>query len=128
MDAFMHGGACPYEALQVSTDIVEAINSDGSLTAFANLTLTPEEGFVHSYWNWAYSLISSANEILLFSEKNTNWDSSTDKEHFQAEARFFRAYAYRTLIYLYGDVPYVETIQYDFKLNFIRTPLSLIHI
>jgi hypothetical protein len=122
MDAFMHGGACPYEALQVSTDIVEAINSDGSLTAFANLTLTPEEGFVHSYWNWAYSLISSANEILLFSEKNTNWDSSTDKEHFQAEARFFRAYAYRTLIYLYGDVPYVETIQYDFKLNFTRTP------
>jgi len=121
-DAFMHGNACPYEALQVSTDIVEAINSDGSLTAFANLTLTPEERFVLSYWNWAYSLISSANEILLFSEKNTNWDSPADKEHFQAEARFFRAYAYRTLIYLYGDVPYVGTILYDFKLNFTRTP------
>ncbi len=121
-DAYMHGNACPYEALQVATDIVEAINSDGSLTAFANLTLTPEERFVASYWNWSYSLISSANEILLFSEKNDNWDSPTDKEHFQAEARFFRAYAYRTLIYLYGDVPYVETILYDFKLNFTRTP------
>ncbi|MDD3194285.1 MAG: RagB/SusD family nutrient uptake outer membrane protein [Paludibacter sp.] len=121
-DAYMHGNACPYEALHVATDIVEAINSDGSLTAFANLTLTPEERFVGSYWNWAYSLISSANEILLFSEKNTNWDSPTDKMHYQAEARFFRAYAYRTLIYLFGDVPYVETILYDFKLNFTRTP------
>lgn len=121
-DAYMHGNACPYEALHVATDIVEAINSDGSLTAFANLTLTPEERFVGSYWNWAYSLISSANEILLFSEKNTNWDSPADKVHYQAEARFFRAYAYRTLIYLFGDVPYVETILYDFKLDFTRTP------
>lgn len=121
-DAYMHGNACPYEALHVATDIVEAINSDGSLTAFANLTLTPEERFVGSYWNWAYSLISSANEILIFSEINTNWDHPTDKEYFQAEARFFRAYAYRTLVYLYGDVPYVETILYDFQLNFTRTP------
>jgi hypothetical protein len=121
-DAYMHGNACPYEALHVATDIVEAINSDGSLTAFANLTLTSEERFVGSYWNWAYSLIASANEILIFSEKNTNWDRPTDKEYFQAEARFFRAYAYRTLVYLYGDVPYVETILYDFQLNFTRTP------
>ncbi|MFV0467768.1 MAG: RagB/SusD family nutrient uptake outer membrane protein [Dysgonomonas sp.] len=121
-DAFMHGNACAYEALHVATDIVEAINSDGSLTNFANLTLTPEERFVGSYWNWAYSLIASANEILIFSEKNNNWDSPTDKTRFQAEARFFRAYAYRTLIYLYGDVPYVETILYDFKLDFTRTP------
>jgi len=121
-DAYMHGNACAYEALHVATDIVEAINSNGSLTAFANLTLTPAERFVGSYWNWAYSLISSANLILVYSEQNTNWDFPTDKERFQAEARFFRAYAYRTLIYLYGDVPYVETILYDFKLDFTRTP------
>lgn len=120
--AFMHGNACPYEALQAATDIVDVINSDASLTAFANLTMTAEEKFVGSYWNWAYSLISSANEILIFSEKNTNWDHPDDKARFQAEARFFRAYAYRTLVYLYGDVPYVETILYNFQLNFTRTP------
>lgn len=120
--AYIHNGACPYEALQAATDIVDVFNSDASLTAFANLSLTSEERFVASYWNWAYSLVSSANELLLYSEKNTNWDSPTDKERFQAEARFFRAYAYRTLIYLYGDVPYVETILYDFQLNFTRTP------
>lgn len=120
--AYIHNGACPYEALQVATDIVSLGYGDASLTAFANLTLTPEERFVGTYWNWAYSLIASANEILLFSEKNTNWDQPSDKELFQAEARFFRAYAYRTLMYLYGDVPYVETILYDFQLNFTRTP------
>lgn len=120
--AYIHNGACPYEALQVATDIVDAPNSDGSLLPYANLTLTSQEQFVKTYWNWAYSLISSANEILIFSEENTNWDQPADKERFQAEARFFRAYAYRTLIYLYGDVPYVETILYDFQLNFTRTP------
>ncbi len=121
-DAFMHGNACSYEALHVATDIVEAINSNSSLTAFADLNLTPSERFVRSYWEWAYSLIASANLIMVYSEENTNWDYPTDKEYFQAEARFFRAYAYRTLIYLYGDVPYVETILYDFKLDFTRTP------
>jgi len=121
-DAYMHGNACAYEALHVATDIVEAINSNASLTAFADLKLTSEERFVRSYWEWAYSLIASSNLIMVYSEKNTNWDSPTDKERFQAEARFFRAYAYRTLIYLYGDVPYVETILYDFRLDFTRTP------
>ncbi|MCC8171633.1 MAG: RagB/SusD family nutrient uptake outer membrane protein [Parabacteroides sp.] len=120
--AFMHGNACPYEALQAGTDIVDVFNSDASLTAFANLTMTAQEKFVGSYWNWAYSLISSANEILVFSEQNTNWDQPEDKTRFQAEACFFRAYAYRTLVYLYGDVPYVETILYDFQLDFTRTP------
>lgn len=120
--AYIHNGACPYEALQAATDIADVINSDASLLPFANLSLTSSERFVGSYWNWAYSLISSANLMLIYSEKNTNWDSPADKERFQAEARFFRAYAYRTLIYLYGDVPYVETILYDFKLNFTRTP------
>ncbi len=120
--AYIHNGAAPYEALQAATDIADVINSDASLMAFANLTLTPRERFVGTYWNWAYSLISSANLMLVYSEQNTNWDSPTDKVRFQAEARFFRAYAYRTLVYLYGDVPYVETILYDFQLNFTRTP------
>ncbi|WP_199117498.1 RagB/SusD family nutrient uptake outer membrane protein [Pedobacter sp. ASV28] len=120
--AYIHNGAAPYEALQAATDIADVINSDASLMAFANLTLTPTERFVGTYWNWAYSLIASANLMLVYSEQNTNWDSPTDKVRFQAEARFFRAYAYRTLVYLYGDVPYVETILYDFKLNFTRTP------
>lgn len=120
--AYIHNGACPYEALQAATDLADVINSDASLLPFANLTLNSQERFVGTYWNWAYSLIASANEILVFSEKNTNWDNPADKQRFQAEARFFRAYAYRTLVYLYGDVPYTETILYDFQLNFTRTP------
>ncbi|MBQ6300942.1 MAG: RagB/SusD family nutrient uptake outer membrane protein [Bacteroidales bacterium] len=121
--AFIHNGACPYEALQVGTDLCDARNGgDGSLIPFSQLTLNSNTQFVKTYWQWAYNLIGSANELLLYAAENTNWDNATDQAVYSAEARFFRAYAYRYLVYLYGDVPWVETIQKPFVLSFTRTP------
>ena len=116
------GQACPYESFQVATDIVYTGHGDGSLVPFENLSYTPSTTFVTSYWNWGYGLIASANEILEYSEGNVNWDKPTDKAYYQAIARFFRAYAYRYLVYLYGDVPYVDKIEKDFRIDFTRTP------
>lgn len=117
------GQACPYEAFQVSTDIVHTGSTkDGSLTVFENLSYTSSTTFVTSYWNWAYGLIASSNELLEYSEGKVNWDKATDKAYYQATARFFRAYAYRYLVYLYGDVPYVDKIEKDFRIDFTRTP------
>lgn len=120
--AFMHNAACAYEALQISTDLAVMGTKDGSIQPFGYLTLTSSTGLVESYWKWGYSLIAAVNELLMYSEKNTNWDKPTDKALYQAEARFFRAYAYRTLVYLYGDVPYVDKINEQFRLDFTRTP------
>ena len=92
------------------------------MVPFENLSYTPSTTFVTSYWNWGYGLIASANEILEYSEGNVNWDKPTDKAYYQAIARFFRAYAYRYLVYLYGDVPYVDKIEKDFRIDFTRTP------
>lgn len=121
--ATSHGQACPYEALQVATDIVFCgRQQDGSLTPFENLSYTPSTTFVASYWNWAYGLIASSNQILEYAEINQNWDNNTDKQLYQATARFFRAYAYRYLTYLYGDVPYVDKIEKNFRDDYTRTP------
>lgn len=118
-----HGQACPYEALQVATDIVYCgKQQDGSLTPFEKLSYTPSTTFVTSYWNWGYGLIASANEMLEYSEKSVKWDKPTDKAYYQAVARFFRAYAYRYMVYLYGDVPYVDKIEKDFRVDYTRTP------
>ena len=63
--AFMHNGACAYEVLQISTDLCRmGTVRDGSLVPFAEMTLNPSTLFVGSYWNWAYNLIASANELL----------------------------------------------------------------
>lgn len=117
------GQACPYEMFQIATDIVhQGQQMDGSLKPFESLSYTPSTTFVVSYWNWGYGLISSANELLKYADINTNWDNDTDKALYQATARFFRAYAYRYLVYLYGDVPYVETIETNYRTDFTRTP------
>ena len=120
--AFMHNGACAYEVFQIGTDLAVMGTKDGSIQPFGYMTLTSNTTFVESYWKWAYSLIAAANEVLRYSEINNNWDAPTDKALYQAEARFFRAYAYRLLVYTYGDVPYVENIQEDFRIDFTRTP------
>ena len=68
--AFMHNGACAYEVLQISTDLCRmGTVRDGSLVPFAEMTLNPSTLFVGSYWNWAFNLIGSANELLIYSEK-----------------------------------------------------------
>ncbi|WP_195438682.1 RagB/SusD family nutrient uptake outer membrane protein [Parabacteroides goldsteinii] len=114
--------ACPYEAFQVATDIVYTGHKDGSLLPFENLSYTSSTTFVENYWKWSYGLIANVNELLTYADKNENWTAPTDKAGFQAEARFFRAYAYRYLTYLYGDVPYVDKIEGQFRTDFTRTP------
>ena len=122
-NAFSHGQATPYEVLQVGTDLANTGHNDAILLVFNNYSYTPLTLFINTWWKFGYGLAANANQILEYSEKpDIAWDNPTDKTGFQAEARFFRAYAYRYLVYLYGDVPYVDKIQKDFRVDFTRTP------
>lgn len=122
-NSYSHGGATPYEVLQIGTDLANTGHNDGTLQVFDNLSYTPQTSFIKSWWEFGYGLASNANLILEYSEHpDVAWDKPTDKIGFQAEARFFRAYAYRYLVYLYGDVPYVDKVERDFRIDFTRTP------
>ena len=74
------------------------------------------------YWNQLYSLIKDANVIISRLENSSLPDA--DKQAIGAEARFFRAYAYRFLVYLYGDVPKVTEELTSPKFDFTRAPKS----
>lgn len=56
-------------------------------------------------WSWLYQTINGANTII---DRSTNpkidW-TSADRDEIVGEARLFRAWAYRHLTYLWGDVP-----------------------
>ncbi len=122
-NAFTHGQATPYEVLQIGTDLANTGHNDAILLVFDNLSYTPLTHFISSWWKYGYGLAANANLILEYSEhENVAWDNPTDKVGFQAEARFFRAYAYRYLVYLYGDVPYVDKVERDFRVDYTRTP------
>lgn len=75
------------------------------------------------YWRKLYNIIKTANTIDTRSEgENVKWDSQEDQFVVQAHARFFRAYAYRFLVHLYGDVPLLTEEITGPKLDFVRTP------
>ena len=94
-NGFSHGQATPVEVFQIGTDIMFT-NTDPLLVSFGNLSYTPLSHYVNSWWKFGYGLASNANLILEYSvHSDGDWDNPTDKAGFQAEARFFRAYAYR---------------------------------
>lgn len=126
-DGIISQGACPYEVLQGGLDICYINNVDGSLQHFQNYTFDATNSYISNRWKWAYGLITNANMMINYAENgNVVWDNDSDKLFFQANARFFRAYAYRYLTYLYGDVTWSEKVEDSYKTNFERTPKPII--
>lgn len=123
-DGIITHTACPYETMQIGLDICVRSYKDGTLEPFETYKYNPATSYVKSRWKWAYGLIANANQMINYAEnEGINWsDPVNDKTYFQAQGRFFRAYAYRYLTYLYGDVPVVTKIEPNFRKDFVRTP------
>src|SRR5690606_11039762 len=69
-------------------------------------------------WSDWYKLISSANSIIVYIQESGLTES--ERGLVEAEARFFRGFAYRHLVHLFGGVPII-TDQIDSpKTDFIR--------
>ncbi|MCR4769103.1 MAG: RagB/SusD family nutrient uptake outer membrane protein [Bacteroidaceae bacterium] len=68
--------------------------------------LTPSSDISSKHWkNW-YKVIASAN--MTISKIDGSELNDDEKVEYEAKAKFFRAFAYRTLVYLYGGVPYLD--------------------
>ena len=65
---------------------------------------SPSGAIAKFYWDENYKLIAQANTIISRLPASTAL-SDEQKAAYEAKARFFRALGYRTLCYLYGDVP-----------------------
>lgn len=74
----------------------------------------------NDYWNYLFNFIKDCNVIITRAESSSL--SETDKQAIEAEAKFFRAYAYRFLVYLYGDVPKITDEITSPKFDYTRTP------
>jgi hypothetical protein len=75
--------------------------------------------FYNAFSTW-YQIIAKAN-LAIYSAglPGITWASDADKAYTLAQARFFRAFAYRNLAELFGGVPIVtditKTARYDYK-------------
>ena len=68
-----------------------------------------QDDFMRSIWVWLYQTINGANTVIGRAENpDVRW-TAADKARVVGEARLIRAWAYRHLTYLYGDVPITLT-------------------
>lgn len=97
---------------------VASIRRGNTFNNYGNIN--PDNGtFYENYTTWYY-VISRANLALYAAElPQISWSSAAEKAYAVAQARFFRAFAYRNLAELFGGVPIVTEItttpKYDFK-------------
>jgi hypothetical protein len=82
--------------------------------------INPDNTVFYENYNVWYSVISRANLALYAAElPQISWSSAAEKSYAVAQARFFRAFAYRNLGELFGGVPIVTEIatvpKYDYK-------------
>ncbi len=75
-------------------------------------------GIVQQYWGQFYKIIAEANTIIGRIPDSELNDSQ--KRQFEAIARFFRAFGYRCLVYLYGGVPLVLEETHSIKTDYVR--------
>ncbi|MEE9364998.1 MAG: RagB/SusD family nutrient uptake outer membrane protein [Cellulophaga sp.] len=122
-----YGGGLMYAPMFAGTDVAVIGNAHGHISPFEKYdsSLSPTTRIVKGYWNWAYKVIGNANSIIEAVEnESVNWDSDSDKSRVSAEAKFLRAYAYRKLVTLYGDVPLVREVAKPFRLDYTRQPVT----
>ncbi len=83
--------------------------------------INPTTNYPSRLWNLLYIIIKDANVIITRAEnENVAWDQPSDKDEVIAEARFYRAFAYRYLVYHYGGVPIIDGEIAGVKLDFVR--------
>ena len=83
--------------------------------------ITPTGSLPGIYWTKAFDLVYQANTVIAGIE-SLDWANEDKKNMYLAEARFFRAFAYRILVTLFGDVPIVTEPIVTPKIDFIRNP------
>ena len=91
---------------QAGTDLCHPTETQtNDFFTYYSVCLDPAGGVPWWHWNNLYKLIANANTII---SRLPNAEFGDDvKLRFEAEARFFRGYAYRVLAGLYGGVPLV---------------------
>jgi len=115
---------------QVGTDIAYSTpNQQGiEIPYYSYDKLVSTDGAAYYTWQWAYQLINNANNVISTIESSSiNGISASGKIQINAEAKFFRAYAYNMLATLFGGVPIITAPVTAPKTDYVRAPLDSVN-
>lgn len=112
---------------QAGTDIAYPAQPEGYEIPYTNYDkLISTDGAAEHTWQWAYKLISDANTIIstVHSEAVQESMGETGRREAEAEARFFRGYAYEKLVTFFGSVPLITEPVTGPKTDFVRPDIA----
>ncbi len=132
---WVDGMLCPKTFVWSGTDIMVSNNhgSIGFITDMWGDVNNSEVTFYKQHFAWLYSVVNAANTIINNAEKDKGIDwtgggssPSENKNRILAEAKGYRAWAYRHLTYGWGDVPLTlsESLGSNIKMDWVRTPVE----
>lgn len=108
---FLHGDG---------SDVLGGTRGQQDLGGFCNYwALQTNNSNFMMLWSSMYKLVAKAN-LALEGLKTVEGVSPEDAEYYEAQARFFRGWAYLRLAECFGGVPIVEEITYDLKFDYGR--------
>ena len=116
---FTYDGNFPFDYLY-GTDLVYDGEPNARRWTPYTSVMQPSGGYrvPETHWNSLYGIVSNAN--LALSRLNNVELPSNQEIIIEAQAKFFRAFAYRTLVYLYGGVPISLVENKEPKYDYVR--------
>lgn len=112
---------------QVGTDVANATAQQQGIEVpyYSYAALTSTDFAAQYTWAKYYAIINNANIIIDAVEGSaTTQITAVGKKQVEAEAKYFRAYAYNNLATLYGGVPLVIHTLTTPKTDFVRASLD----
>ncbi len=107
----------PFDYL-FSTDIVYDGQPHTNRHSNMAAAFDPTSRIPRNHWELLYKIISEANTVMSRMPKSEMTEEQ--KTEIEAQARFFRALSYRTLVYLFGGVPLTLEEITTPKVDFVR--------
>lgn len=104
-DNFYNSGTNNCFELFMGTDVAKNARNNNNFVGNLTTWMIPEQAVIANVWDREYKLIADANTVIDRVEASSL--SQEQKDAISAEAKFFRAFGYRTLVYLFGGVPLI---------------------
>ncbi len=113
------------------TDVAYIGEDPNSSDYLANYltNMTPQNSNLSVFWTVPFQEIKDANVLIqaINNSDPTIWKSEAQQKAYQAEAMFFRAFDYRILVNLFGDVPLIDYVVKTAKTDYVRAPKADIY-
>lgn len=123
----------PNNDIKNGVTMIGVDNAYGNNTSYIERTYNdwgvlnqPGDRYTRQLWEWLYEIVNTTNTMIVRAENPKVTWTAAEKKQIVGEARLLRAWAYRHLTYLWGDVPLnlQESTGSNIRTDWERAPVA----